>query len=244
MKKMILLIIVLCSAVTVGFAVSCIYHNVKLYLNFNEKELTYNYADEIETKTLDLKKISNLFTDNVSLVGYPEFQNKIISPVSIEYYKNIKDKFPVYIIEKGDIVYFEMFPKTKSGLEFCGNDSLPTNEKGWRLARPFKVEGENNNSLLYVRLGDLNCVVTEWLNANPDFVKSSERKVMGRGLISSNKNIRESVLLFIDNKLYSEGVFLSKDLHKSIFNREFLISFFVTIIFIAMYMFCKKNYWK
>ena len=244
MRKMLLLIIVLCSAVTAGLAASCIYHNVKLNLNFDKKEPTYNYADEVEKKTLDLNKISNLFTDNVSLVGYPEFQNKIISPVSIEYYKNRKDKFPVYVIEKGEVVYFEMFPKTKSGLEFCGNDSLPTNEKGWRLARPFKVDGEKNNSLLYVRLEDLNCVVTEWLNANPAFVKSSVRKVADRGLISLNKNIRESVLLFIDNKLYSEGIFLSKDLYKSILNREFLISFFVTIILIAMNMFCKKHFWQ
>ena len=242
MRKILLLMIVLCSVVTVGLATYYLCYNVNLTWTFDKKETTYNYADEVEKKTLDLNKISSLFTDNVTLVGYPEFQDKIISPVSIEYYENIRDKSPVYVIEKGEVIYFEMFPKTKSGLEFRGNDSIPTNEKGWRLARPFKGNGAEKDLLLYVKLEDLIHVNKEWLRKNPTFNNVVSKKVLSTGLLPTKRNISKFMLLFVDRELYSNGIFLSKDMYKPIIDREVVISLFVAIILIALTILGKKQF--
>ena len=241
-RKLILFMLVFILIATVGQIAYYSYYNINLTRNFHKCEGAYDYVNAVKQEKIDLNEISNLFTDIVALIRYPDFQNEIISPVSIEYYENIRDKSPVYVIEKGEVIYFEMFPKTKSGLEFRGNDSIPTNEKGWRLARPFKGNGAEKDSLWYVKLEDLICVSNEWLKENPAFTKVALRGTMSMGLLQTKRNISKFILLFVDRELYSNGIFLSKDMYKPIMDREVVISLFVAIILIALTYIRKKQF--
>lgn len=242
-RKLILFMLVFILIATVGQIAYYSYYNINLTRNFHKCEGAYDYVNAVKQEKIDLNEISNLFTDIVALIGYPDFQNEIISPVKIEYYKNIRDKSPVYVIEKGEIINFEMFPKTKSGLQFRGNDSIPTNEEGWRLARPFRVDGENKDALWYVNLEDLICVSNEWLKENPTFAKAAPREMMRRGLLPTKRNISKFMLLFVDRELYSEGIYLSKDMYRPIIDNTVLISFFATIILFVMHILGKKFRW-
>ena len=240
-QSIFLVVFLLSFAVTRGLFSYYLCYNIYWTRNFDQVEGVYNYADAVKEKTIDLDEISNLFTDIVALYGYPDYKETIISPVNIEYYENKGDKSPAYVIEKGESIHFELLPKTKSRLQFRGNDSIPTVEKGWRIARPFKVDAEEKDSLWYVRLEDLFCVSNEWLKENPDFTRVASREVMSMGLFPTKRNISEVMLLFVDHKLYSEGIFLSRDLFKPIFTGATLISLFVTIISLVLYIFTKKR---
>lgn len=243
LKKLPLFIIIF-SLLTAIPIIYNLYYNINLICSFKNVENIYNYTDALRQGTIDLDEISNLFTDNIALIGYPDLEDTVISPVRIEYYDNKEDNSPVYVVEKGEIIHFELFPKTKSGLKFRGNDSIPSDSKGWRLAKPFIVNGNQNDSLLYVKLDDLVCVTNEWLENNPSLIDRYSTEVLKNGLTPTKHNISKTLLLFVDYKLYSNGVFLSKDIKKPVFDTATLLNLLITIILSALYILTKTKTFK
>ncbi len=243
MKK--LMQILLCmfiffTVVTVGLVSRCLYINFKLISEFSQKENVYPYAEAVGKGEPDLSVISNLFTDIVAAIGFDDYKNDIISPITISYYANINDNTPVYSVEKGDTIHFKTNDRTRSGITYQGIESIPTNESGWRLAKPFTVEGkESNDALLYVKLDELIHVTYEWIEENPNGMSILQRIVMEQGVLPTKHNVGKYILLFIDRTLYSEGMFLSQDLLSSVFSTATFVSLFISVILLVLFLLAK-----
>ena len=235
--------------VTMGLVSRSVYLNYKLRNGFEPKENAYPYGEEVEKGTLDLDKISYLLPSAVALMGYPNYKDDIASPIEISYYADINDGSPVYRVEKGDIIDFQTEnPILKYNVTYHGRVSLPTNEPGWRLAKPFMVEGkEVNDTLLYVKLDDLMRIAYQWLEENPKAVRAmgidkSDIGVLGvYGIWPTQSNFSKILLLYIDRILYSKGVFLSPDLLNPVFSSAAFVSLFLSIISLALFLLARHR---
>lgn len=257
LKKWYLCMTILFLALTAGIVGYKLAYNINVWYTFEKNtelsrtfskitgadEEIYNCADRVKQGNIDLKEVSKFLPVAIAPIGYPEYQNKILSPVDIEYYENIGDKYPVYVIKKGEQIEFEVSAKSMYEVEFCGNDSLPSNKRGWRLAKPFKMDGTQKESLLYVRFGDLISVCIEFIEKNPNYVLSSY-ELIKRGLMPSKRNISIVILTFADRALYSKGVFLSKDLFLPVFDWVTVICLFITAVLIMLYIMRKRKHLK
>ncbi len=227
--------------VTMGLVSRSVYLNYKLRNGFEPKENAYPYGEEVEKGTLDLDKISYLLPSAVALMGYPNYKDDIASPIEISYYADINDGSPVYRVEKGDIIDFQTEnPILKYNVTYHGRISLPTNEPGWRLAKPFMVEGrEVNDTLLYVKLDDLMRIAYQWLEENSEVISSNA--LMRQGIWPTKYNLSKILLLDIDRTLYSRGVFLSPDLLNPVFSSAALVSLFLSIISLALFLLARHR---
>ncbi|QUI22742.1 hypothetical protein HZI73_10765 [Vallitalea pronyensis] len=242
LMQILLCMFIFFTIVTVGLVSYNLYINVKLKNEFTQKEDTYPYAEAIEKGDIDFNKISNLFTDNVAMLG-TNYQESIISPITVSYYENINDETPVYIIEEGDLIRFKIGDKTRSGLTYCGNESIPTNDLGWRIAKPFLADGkETINEFLYVKLDNLVDISCEWLKENPTAMNTLQRSMLEQGILPTKYNAGKYILLFIDRKLYSEGVFLSQDLFNPIFSATTLVSLLISAILLVLFLLIKYKF--
>ncbi|NLD86708.1 MAG: hypothetical protein GX633_00420 [Clostridiales bacterium] len=244
MKRLIKILpyfLIFSTIVTVGLISRCLYINFKLLNEFTQKENAYSYAEAVGRGEPDLNTISDLFTDIVAMIGY-DYKNDIISPITISYYANINDDTPVYSIEKGDTIYFKTNNRTRSGITYQGIESLPTIESGWRLAKPFAVlSKEKNDALLYVKLDELIHVTYVWIEENPKAMIYLQRIVMDRGMLPTKYNVSKYMLLFIDRTLYSEGIFLSQDLLSSVLSIATIISLFISVILLVLFLLAKHK---
>ena len=236
---------VLFAIVTMGLVSRSVYLNYKLRDGFKPKEDAYPYGEEVEKGTLDLDEISYLLPDAMAAMGYAyDYKDDIASSIEISYYADINDVSPVYRVEKGDLIDFQMEDVTKSeyNVTYHGRISLPTNEPGWRLAKPFMVEGrEVNDTLLYVKLDDLMRIAYQWLEENPEAADNLENEMMRQGILPTKYNTGKAILLFIDRTLYSEGVFLSPDLLNPVFSSAAFVSLFLSIISLALFLLARHR---
>ena len=232
---------VLFAIVTIGLVSRSVCLNYKLRNGFEPKEDAYPYAEEVEKGTLDLDEISYLLPSAVALMGYPNYKDDIASPIEISYYADINDGSPVYRVEKGDIIDFQTEnPILKYNVTYHGRISLPTNEPGWRLAKPFMVEGrEVNDTLLYVKLDDLMRIAYQWLEENSEVISSNA--LMRQGIWPTKYNLSKILLLDIDRTLYSRGVFLSPDLLNPVFSSAAFVSLFLSIISLALFLLARRR---
>ena len=231
---------VLFAIVTIGLVSRSVCLNYKLRNGFEPKEDAYPYGEEVEKGTLDLDEISYLLPSVVALIQPPDYKDDIASPIEISYYADIKDKSPVYRVEKGDIIYFQAEDSEGYETVYHGRVSLPTNEPGWRLAKPFMVEGkETNDTLLYVKLDDLKRIAYQWLEENSEVISSNA--LMQQGIWPTKYNLSKILLLDIDRTLYSEGVFLSPDLLNPVFSSAAFVSLFLSIISLALFLLARHR---
>ena len=236
---------VLFAIVTMGLVSRSVYLNYKLRDGFKPKEDAYPYGEEVEKGTLDLDEIYFFLPDAMAAMGHGyDYKDDIASPIEISYYADINDESPVYRVEKGDLIDFQMEDVTKSeyNVTYHGRISLPTNEPGWRLAKPFMVEGkEVNDTLLYVKLDDLMRIAYQWLEENPEAADNLENEMMWQGILPTKYNTGKAILLFIDRTLYSEGVFLSPDLLNPVFSSAAFVSLFLSIISLALFLLARHR---
>ena len=239
---------VLFAIVTIGLVSRSVCLNYKLRNGFEPKENAYPYGEEVEKGTLDLDKISYLVPSAMAAIKPPDYKDDIASPIEISYYADINDESPVYCVEKGDIIYFQAEDSEGYETVYHGRVSLPTNEPGWRLAKPFMVEGkETIDTLLYVKLDDLMRIAYQWLEENPKAVRAmgidkSDIGVLGvYGIWPTQSNFSKILLLYIDRILYSEGVFLSPDLLNPVFSSAAFVSLFLSIISLALFLLARHR---
>ena len=235
---------VLFAIVTMGLVSRSVYLNYKMRDGFKPKEDAYPYGEEVEKGTLDLDEISYLLQDAMAAMGYAyDYKDDIASSIEISYYADINDVSPVYRVEKGDIIDFQTEnPILKYNVTYHGRISLPTNKPGWRLAKPFMVEGkEVNDTLLYVKLDDLMRIAYQWLEENPEAADNLENEMMWQGILPTKYNTGKAILLFIDRTLYSEGVFLSPDLLNPVFSSAAFVSLFLSIISLALFLLARHR---
>ncbi len=234
--------------VTMGLVSRSVYLNYKLRNGFEPKKNAYPYGEEIEKGTFDLDKILYLVPSVVAPIKPPDYKDDIASPIEISYYADINDKSPVYRVEKGDIIYFQAEDSEGYETVYHGRVSLPTNESGWRLAKPFMVEGkETIDTLLYVKLDDLMRIAYQWLEENPTAMRAmgfteGDFGVLGvYGIWPTQSNFSKILLLYIDRILYSKGVFLSPDLLNPVFSSAAFVGLFLSIISLALFLLARHR---
>lgn len=243
-KLMIMLFIVLLFA-GISSVVFHVYGNITLKKSFQLKETAYPYEQAVVNLTIDLDEISKLLPDSAALMAY-NYIEKITSPVSISYYKSMDDNTPVYTIKKGDVISFKATGFTRSGVTYRGMESLPTNVQGWRLARPFEVEGEKrNDDLLYVRVSDLEAVSKAWLDENPQAMASMSSDIRRQRVLPVKQEYAKLLMLRLDRVLYEEGVYLSPDLTRPVLSAFtytiFVLAFVVGVLYLCTGKFCVKK---
>ena len=232
LPKILLCLLIASLLITVGLVSSSIYTNCKLRLEFEAKEDAYPYAEEIKKEDIDFELLYESMRNEVLMpyrgMGTPNYNHDIVTPVTINYYADINDTTPAYTIEKGTTVHCES-AYHKDDVTYHGIQSIPTNKRGWRIAKPFIVTGEKrNNTFLYVKTSDLEAVADAWAKENIDIL--SENPL---GMKSVTKSY---LLLRIDHLLYDSGVYLSKNLLTPIFSPAVIVSLSSSVILLAAYL--------
>ena len=158
MKKLKIILIVLCIASTVaavGMMLYSLYYNFRLRKGFREKEYRQTYAEEIAKNPINPQAIYRMFSGNSALIGF-DYQDDISSPERIRYYSDISDDSPALVIEKGTIIHVDSSEILNGEYTFRGINSLPADKKGWRLVKPFSADGQGtDDSLLFLAVKSL-----------------------------------------------------------------------------------------
>jgi len=244
LSKILLCLFIASLLVTGGLLSYSIHTNCKLRLEFEPKSYAYPYAEALENGEFNLELLTKTtFVGEHALIGSPPFEYNISSPVTIRYYSNPDDISPVFTVEKGDTIWCR--PPSQSVYEgdvtYHGLESLPTDKRGWRLAKPFITKGkEQNDSLLYVKLSDLDSVCGEWLKENVDlipFFKNTTPKERSR----LQKEYLKDMPLYIDNELYERGSYLSPDLLTPVFSPASVVSLSVSVVSLAAYLILRRR---
>lgn len=240
---------ILFAVVTAGLILYNLFINFKITDEFVKKEDAYPYAEEVENGIIDFDEIKYIFPVAAALSeSENSFKKDIISPVTISYYKDMNDTAPAYVIEKGATIHFDVGYKLQDTITYHGSDSIPTNEPGWRLAKPFITEGkEKNDTLFYVKLDDLMQVTYEWIEENSQLArKILPGVVMEQGRLPTKYNMSKFMLLLIDYLLYDNGVFSSPDLLNPVFSAVSLITLCISaglfvLFFLTKYKLKRDN---
>lgn len=223
-KRSVLIIACIISAlITAGMMTYRISANTRLYNGFQQKENVYPYGEAVANSELNLNAVHKLLSGTGSLLGY-DFLDDINNPLSIRYYADPNDAEPAYVIEKGTVIHIDSGMILNGEYPVRGICSLPTDKSGWRIARPFLVQGkEANETLLYVRLEDLYKVAMVWIKENPTAVNVLRSALKTDGLLPTKANTCRHMLLAADRRLYSKGVYLSKDMQSPVFTPLIII---------------------
>ena len=206
--------------------------NIGIKKSFTQKENGYSYKQAAAQNNLDLIELKWVFQNVIGLGGNNYIQ-EIVSPVTISYYESVNALAPVYKIEKGTMIYFNSEEELGYELsEYRGTDSLPTHRHGWRLAKPFKVEGERGirDNFLYVKLSDLEEVTEAWIEANPTLMQSKTKQ-----------ELVEFQTLNRDHSLYQEGIYLSPDLKNPVLS-NFTYMMFAIAFVVGMTNLCLSRF--
>lgn len=241
-KKLMIILSVVLLLISIISVIFNVYSNIILKKSFKSREDSYPYEQAAKNLHIDLNKISMMFPKASAPIGY-DYKEEIISPISISYYKSKDDSTPIYTIEKGDIIHFKTTGFTSSEITYRGVESLPTNIQGWRLVKPFEVEGKKaNDNLLYVKLSDLKKVSKTWLDENPKVMTSMSSHM--QGLFPTKQEYVNLIIFRIDRILYEEGVYLSPDLYKPILSVLTYVTFTLAFVISMLYLFVDKFYVK
>lgn len=193
------------------------YTNAELEKSFKPDEKAYPYEQAVIEQDVDLEEILKLLPKATAAMDY-NWSDTITAPVSISYYKDIHDRTPVYTVEQGETIYCKPFEINT----ICrGIESLPTDVRGWRLGRPFAVEGKPlNEELLYVKHSDLQKVARAWMEENDimDWMRQSAKDILPKGKLPTKQEAVNAYTLSVDRILYTEGVYISPDLKSPIFS--------------------------
>ncbi len=244
-SKFLLILSLIFMLLSVCFATENLYKNHNMVNGFSKRKTQndFSYAEAIERENVDLNEISKFIPDAEAAVKEPDYNNIIISPVKIHYYKNINDDIPVYTISKGDVIQFDIRNRVRSRIAYRGVDTLPTNEKGWRLSKPFIKKGEKvNNELLYVKLDDLVSVTYEWFaqNINPNSMRNISGGIPA-GYPRTKHAVALYILTYVDHCLYAHGEFLSKDILVPVFSVDVIFCFSASIISFILFLLYRKE---
>lgn len=187
-------------------------YNIGLKMKYVPQDNAYSYSDAIENGDVDFDYIASLLPDASAMIDYG-YVNDIEAPITILYYSQIGDDTPSYSIPKGEKIHFNIEGSTKSSITFSGIESIPTNVAGWRLVRPFAIEGmEENNVYMFVKLEELIKIAEKWLDYNPNVKTRLSEFLIKQGIFPTKRNICKYLILNIDRLLYSNGIFFSKDM--------------------------------
>lgn len=239
-KRTMIVLSILFLLIGISLMIFNVFSNITFEKSFKPDKDVYPYVQAVINGDIDLNEISAMFPHAEVAIDY-NFIEEITSPVSISYYKNIDDKTPVYVIDKGDIIHFKMTGKTSYGLTYQGVETLPTNMRGWRLGKPFDAKGkETNDKLLYVKLSDLQAVSKTWLDENPKVMTAIPSQI--QGLFPTKQEYVNLLTLYIDRVLYEENVYLSSDLYKPILSLSTCIAFVISFVILALYFIVKVIY--
>ncbi len=194
-------------------AVVAVSHNRRLERGFLPMENVYPYAQAADSGDLELQRIEWLFSDIISMAGYPTLNYEIDSPVDIEYYRAIGDGTPAYTIPKGGRIMVEFgFRSLRESLAY-GLCSLPTTARGWRLGYRFQAVGdEASDELLYVELKDLRRVALAFMQANPQMLSSPLPiyETLDRLTLQADET------LYAHGESRGRGIYISPDLYKPV----------------------------
>ena len=237
LTKILLCIFTASLLVTVGIIYPRIYSNCKLRNEFEPKEAAYPYAEEIKKEDIDFELLYESMRNEVLLpyrgMGAVSHITDIITPVTINYYADINDTTPAYTIEKGTTVHCES-AYHKDDVNYHGIQSIPTNKRGWRIAKPFIVNGEKrNNTFLYVKTSDLEAVADAWAKENID--------ILSKNPLGIKSVTKSNLLLRIDHLLYDSGVYLSKNLLTPVFSPVSVASLSVSAASLAAYLVVRRK---
>ena len=200
-------IIILIGILLVLCLSSLIYLVIRFYQYRNlfhatQTQLSKAYQEETGMEDIDANQFINVFTYPRTPVEKEDY--KVILPFDLNYYRMLNgERQIIYILSKGSAITVSL---TDESVESMGRGvfSLPSEEKGWRYARPFMMEGspETNDEYYYVRLEDLEKVVKETIKQNPELNRNKGLE----GFI-----YRRGLLRYIDRLFYTKGIVFSKD---------------------------------
>ena len=200
-----------------------LYYNFRLHKGFQQKEYLHTYAEEIAKDTIDPQSIYKMFSGISTLIG-SNFRDDIKSPIEIHYYSDIDDDIPALVVEKGTTVHVDSNEVLNGECTFQGINSLPAEKKGWRLVKPFAVDGRGPEEVLfYVKMSDLMHVASAWMEKNPQAMKTVRQRLMNQGLLPTKANVCRQMLLTADRELYRKGMYLSKDVMQPVFPPEVVV---------------------
>ena len=200
-------------------------------------ENPFPYAESVKKEELDLKALSKeVFSDAIGASSSTAASRTywLSSPITIRYYSDPNAIFPVFTVDKGDIICCSN-ELLKSTVTYHGLESLPSLKYGWRLAKPFIVEGEEpNDALLYVKTSDLVKIFRAW---NKEITHPSNiREKIWSYYIYPQRN-----LLYIDRMLYKMGIFVSPDLVAFVCPPAPFISLSVSVILLTAYLVVRRK---
>ena len=243
MKKLTRFLIALCAvsaAIAAGLISCSLFANSGLQKDFQRKENAYPYEEALAKDGPDLNTIQDLYSGVSSLLGFDE--TIIESPAAIRYYADPDDRQPAYVIEKGTVIHIGAEIILNGGMDFRGIGSLPTDQAGWRLSKPFAEEGKaESEALMYVRLSDLQPVAAAWTKENPNTMKWMRAGMKQQKLLPTKANARRYLLLSNDRLLYSKGVYLSKDLMNPVLSPAAIICLCISAILLAGILWIKSR---
>ncbi|MBQ2755543.1 MAG: hypothetical protein IJF27_02595 [Oscillospiraceae bacterium] len=233
--------------VAAWFISHALYNNAKLHNEFKPKHKAYPYAEALKNGELSLKSVSSaILTDEIGLSGSSADRYRFIaSPITIKYYSKPGDITPVFTIEKGTMINYQKQPG-KSSVTYHGFESLPSDRHGWRLAKPFIVEGEEpNDTLLYVKTSDLEAVSAVWLKEMIPFIESITEHIT-TGVEQTRKHLQQkyvkSLLFDFDEWLYYKGIYISPDLLTPVFSFKTIASLAGSLVSFAAFIAVRRKY--
>lgn len=146
----------------------------------------------------------------------------IVAPSTISYYESTDDSEPVYVIEEGTSVVL-----WTSDFGY-GAETLPTNDKSWRLAIPMTEDGViDTTELLYVKYDEIEEIALTWYAENQSTYESKSE------FISTN-------LLNMDNCLYNSDIFVSPNFMLPVFTFLTWTLLVLAIIFFCVFYYAKR----
>jgi len=248
--KALLCLLIISLVVTVGAFSALIYHHSMitrstnifqsrpLLFDFEPDERAYPYAEALKN---DEFKPYSVFDHlpGMALAGSELPTEWLTAPITVHYYSDPKSTVPVFTVEKGDTIYCS-FPAAITGdraNRYRGLESLPYFKQGWRLAKPFIVEDEEpNDTLLYVKTDDLTAVFRLWLEESPVYSPSNFIEKLWY-----TYSYPKLFILFVDQFLYFDSIFLSPDLVAFVYPPAPFISFGVSVILLAAYLALRRK---
>ena len=208
--------IVLFGLILALFAAGLI-HNIKLKKGF-VSSAEFDYLEALKDGSLQ-EKMKPYQTNVQAMTGADAHKNVITVPRDLVY--SYEDE--QYIIHRGEMinVYYDEDNGYLS-LYGYGFQSYPTEKRGMRAVMPFKLaaETEVRQELYHIDISGLKRTYAAYYHENISGYSKS-----GQWLDLRLRNARrETALYWSDKLLYTEGIYLSKDLYWPLFNVPLVIA--------------------
>ena len=218
-------------------------HNFKLQAGFQDNGKKEQYTQRIPLEKMDFSQYNQYFGNNTALLhhNYHVFLNL---PKSICYYTSPDAASPVLELPKGCMVTVLPAGEGFTSMTGYGLASYPTYQKGWRYVAPFQTGAcELKSNLLdsytlksyYVRTEDLEAVMHEFFIQN----KGMQAEAQQAG-VSKQEYIRRA-LYKVDEVFYQNGVFISPDLYRPLFDFPNWICIIVFLFLFSIWLWRKRS---